>query len=247
MMEDLLYQDTRLVALYDVLNAWDKDSDFYFGLANQHPAKILDAGCGTGLLATAYAGAGHDVVGIDPSAEMLSIARNRPNGQYVKWQQSTLQTFITHETFDFVVMTGHAFQCLITDEAIKAAFCSVAACLKPHGTFVFETRNPKIHGWKRWTPEHSKSQKTAPDGQCFEFFHEVLEVNDETVLFETTYNLEAQSTPLQSRSVLRFASVEKITSLTEQAGLKVDAVFGDWDRSVFYDHSPEIIMTLRLQ
>ena len=39
------------------------------------PARILDVGCGTGSLAVLLAQAGHEVTGIDTSAEMLALAR----------------------------------------------------------------------------------------------------------------------------------------------------------------------------
>ena len=39
------------------------------------PARILDLGCGTGSLAVLLAQAGHEVTGIDTSAQMLALAR----------------------------------------------------------------------------------------------------------------------------------------------------------------------------
>ena len=39
------------------------------------PARILDVGCGTGSLAVLLAQAGHEVTGIDTSAQMLALAR----------------------------------------------------------------------------------------------------------------------------------------------------------------------------
>ncbi len=41
------------------------------------PARILDAGCGTGFLALLLAEAGHSVVGLDLSEQMLAVARKR--------------------------------------------------------------------------------------------------------------------------------------------------------------------------
>jgi ubiquinone/menaquinone biosynthesis C-methylase UbiE len=41
------------------------------------PARILDVGCGTGSLAVLLAQAGHEVSGIDTSASMLAVARNK--------------------------------------------------------------------------------------------------------------------------------------------------------------------------
>ncbi len=64
------YADPRLAALYDALNPSDASTAFYLGLAGPAPARILDMGCGTGLLACEFAARGHDVTGADPAAAM---------------------------------------------------------------------------------------------------------------------------------------------------------------------------------
>src|SRR5262249_14381937 len=46
-------------------------------LPSARPANILDAGCGTGFLALLLAEAGHSVVGLDLSEQMLAVARKR--------------------------------------------------------------------------------------------------------------------------------------------------------------------------
>ena len=142
-------------------------------------------------------------------------------------------------------MTGHAFQCLVTDEEIIEAFRVVAKSVSGDGRFTFETRNPTARGWEAWTPERSRKAGVAPDGTRFEVFHQVCEVHDETVLFETVYTIENEPEQLRSRSLLRFAPLPKIEVLASDAGLTVDSVFGDWERSALTESSPEIIVTLR--
>ena len=142
MTNNALYIEPQLVDIYDVLNPWGEDSEFYFSLGGSESLRILDAGCGTGLLAAIYAKAGHAVTGIDPAPQMLEIARRRDGGSLVDWHISTLQSFESTKCFDLIVMTGHAFQCLLTDEEIYDAFAAAAKCLAVGGKFVFETRNP---------------------------------------------------------------------------------------------------------
>ena len=76
--EDRLYRDPDLAQFYDLENEWAADLDFCAALAADARA-VLDLGCGTGLLAAALA-EGRDVVGVDPAAAMLEIARRRPGG-----------------------------------------------------------------------------------------------------------------------------------------------------------------------
>ena len=50
----------------------------FTGLTREH--RVLDLGCGPGMLAGAFAMAGADVVAMDPEPEMLRIAEERFGG-----------------------------------------------------------------------------------------------------------------------------------------------------------------------
>ena len=81
---ETLYDDAELVALYDRLNPAGADTDFYRRLARPGD-RILDIGCGTGLLTRLLADDGHAVTGVEPSAAMLTVAP-------VSWVSSTSLT-----------------------------------------------------------------------------------------------------------------------------------------------------------
>jgi 2-polyprenyl-3-methyl-5-hydroxy-6-metoxy-1,4-benzoquinol methylase len=115
-MPDLHYEYPRLAALYDLDNGWSADRDFYVSLAGGEPKRVLDLGCGTGLICDAFAARGHSVTGADPSGAMLDVARSKPNGGKIEWVQAFAQAFRSEKRFDLIIMTGHAFQVLL-DEA----------------------------------------------------------------------------------------------------------------------------------
>lgn len=84
-MPDTHYEHPKLAAIYDVFSPWSIDRDFYLGLAGDSPQHVLDLGCGTGLLCDAYAARGHHVTGVDTTAAMLAVARQKPHGDRVEW------------------------------------------------------------------------------------------------------------------------------------------------------------------
>jgi SAM-dependent methyltransferase len=53
------------------------DVDFCISLANKHGSPLLELACGTGRVTIPLARAGHTVVGVDISEEMLAIARDK--------------------------------------------------------------------------------------------------------------------------------------------------------------------------
>ncbi len=244
-MTDAHYSNPKLVALYDTLNGWDEARDFYASLPTGRPERVLDAGCGTGMLATAFSARGHSVVGIDPAAAMLDFAMRRDGGDGVDWRCTTLQAFESEDRFDLIYMTGHAFQCLLDDEEVLAAFRSVARLLAPKGRFVFDTRNPVAQAWRSWQPGPSRRTGRTPDGERYEVFHRLLDVDGPFVTFETTYRIGAEASPILSKSRLRFYAAPEIVALAQQAGLSLGRIWGDWDRSALSDGSPEIIVSLQ--
>ena len=75
MAVDAHYIDPRMVALYELTSPFADDTRFYLGLAKSlraerglsEPFRVLDMGCGTGILTDALAGQGHTVTGVDPA------------------------------------------------------------------------------------------------------------------------------------------------------------------------------------
>jgi 2-polyprenyl-3-methyl-5-hydroxy-6-metoxy-1,4-benzoquinol methylase len=149
------YQHPTLSGIYDTTCGWSVDRDFYLSLATRPKMDILDIGCGTGLICDAYAAAGHRVTGVDPAASMLDIARKKPFGQSIDWVEAYAQDYDSDKHFDLIIMTGHAFQVLLTEVEVTALFETVYRHLRPSGKFVFESRNPEIDWASKWANSES--------------------------------------------------------------------------------------------
>ena len=137
---DDLYNDPGLAQFYDLENGWGLDFDYCLQLADEARA-VLDLGCGTGQLAASLAD-GRTVVGVDPAAAMLDIARHRHGGRKVTWVEADARRVRLDRRFDLVLLTGHAYQVFLSDEDQQAVLSTIAEHLAPGGRFVFDTRNP---------------------------------------------------------------------------------------------------------
>lgn len=242
---DHQYVDAGLAALYDVFCPWGPRGDFDFYLPLVLAAgSVLDVGCGTGTLLHGARDAGHTgrLCGLDPAAGMLDQARRRSD---VEWILGDLTSVAVPGTFDLIVMTGHAFQVFVTDDELRAALAAIRALLAPEGRFAFETRNPLVRAWERWTPEHA-TEVTA-GGAVVRMAHQVeTPVEGDVVRFTTTYTSPAWAAPQTSHSTLRFLGADPLRAFLADAGLAVERQFGDWDGSPLTEASPEIITLSRV-
>ncbi|WP_247879205.1 bifunctional 2-polyprenyl-6-hydroxyphenol methylase/3-demethylubiquinol 3-O-methyltransferase UbiG [Brucella sp. 6810] len=211
-MPDLHYERPNLAEIFDLDNGWSVDRDFYLDLANGGPKRVLDLGCGTGLLCDAYASRGHNVTGVDPAKAMLDVARARPYGSNVNWVETTAQTFSTDKCFDLIVMTGHAFQVFLGDADILAVFSVMKAHLAENGVVAFETRNPAIDWSIRWEGETS----FISNKQVIRQSRVILQREANFISFETRYHFPGKT--LTSSSKLRFLTRPEIEDRLREYG-----------------------------
>lgn len=226
-MPDNHYEHPRLAEIYDRCCPWSADRDFYLSLAGPSPQQILDLGCGTGLLCDDYAADGHDVTGVDPALPMLAVAKRKPNGANIEWVHSFAQTYRSDKRFDVIIMTGHAFQVLLTDLDVAAVLTTMRTHLKPDGVVVFESRNPGFDWAEVWERDVVVQLETGE----VTVSSRLIDRDGEFLSFEQRYRLPDET--LTSTSRLRFMSRTQIGDRMLAAGLHVDAVYGDWDNRPF--------------
>lgn len=239
---DLQFSHQRLADLYDLGNAGSEDRKFYLSLAGEAPRDVLDLGCGTGLLCLAFAAKGHRVTGVDPAAAMLAVARRAPLGDRVTWVEQTSEEFCTDRVFDLIIMTGHAFQVLLTDQQVEATLATMAKHLKPDGLIAFESRNPAFDWDAIWGRAY---EMETPQGHV-RAVRRMTDSSRAPEFLSFAWDYHFQDDTLTSHSTLRFLSADTITGFADQAGLHVEAILGDWQGGAFDPNlSREMIFKLR--
>jgi 2-polyprenyl-3-methyl-5-hydroxy-6-metoxy-1,4-benzoquinol methylase len=219
-----------------VANPLGEDAKFYLSLAGEEPCRVLDLGCGTGTLCCALAERGHRVTGVDPAAAMLAIAKKKRCAERVGWAGSSAQAYRSNERFDMIVMTGHAFQTLLTDDDMRAALETMRRHLKDDGRVAFETRNPRLDWAGEWA---ARQPRVLAEGQIVETL-KITSADGEFIVFDTCYIFPNRT--LTTSSTLRFPSREGVEALIARSDLVVRDVFGDWNSGPFEaERSREII------
>lgn len=155
--------DHSEVAKFEALASrwWDPDSEFkplhdinplrldfvdmrVGGLSGK---RVLDVGCGGGILAESMAERGAEVTGIDMGEAPLAVARLhlREVGLFVDYQHSTAEAFAGAHPGEFDVVT-----CLEMLEHVPDPASVIAACaqlVRPGGHVFFSTINRTPKAW----------------------------------------------------------------------------------------------------
>ncbi|MFL5840429.1 MAG: class I SAM-dependent methyltransferase [Thermoleophilaceae bacterium] len=99
--------------------------------------RIVDVGCGTGRHSLALAEAGFDVVGIDASADMIDVARERAPA--LTFEVADLTSWRPPSPFDGVLCRGVLNE-ITEDVERQAAMDSLFSMLRPGGLLVLGVR-----------------------------------------------------------------------------------------------------------
>ncbi|MFD6433209.1 class I SAM-dependent methyltransferase [Streptomyces venezuelae] len=235
---DAEYTHPRLAVLYDVLDPDRSDLDAYVAMAEEFGARrVLDIGCGTGVLALKLAGRGVDVVGVDPAAASLDVARAKPGAGRVRWIHGDA-TSVPPLRADLVTMTANVAQQITDPDAWRDTLRAARGALRPGGHLVFETRVPARRAWENWNPEASHRVTRVPGTDAagsstessVESWVEVTAVDGPLVSFRWTYVFEADGQVLTSDSTLRFREGAEIEADLVAQGYVVDEVRDAPDR-----------------
>ncbi len=121
--------------------------DYIDRLAPLAGKRVIDVGCGGGLLTEGMAARGADVTGIDMGKTPLSVARlhQHESGLAIDYQQTTAEQVASEQPGSFDIVT-----CLEMLEHVPNPATSIAACaalVKDDGRVFFSTinRNPKAY------------------------------------------------------------------------------------------------------
>jgi len=241
---DAHYVDPRLVELYDRDNPRGIDTDFYLALASELEAhRIIDLGCGTGTLTCELAVEGYQVIGVDPSAAMLAVARRKPGATQVRWIEGDSSTLQQYEA-DLVVMTGNVAQIFLDDAEWLSTLRALHAALRPGGYLAFESRNPMVRAWEKWRREDTFEQIDSPFGPMTCWL-EVEQVSSGSVRFVGHNVFDSTGEDVVASSELQFRSQAELATSLHDANFSVEQLYGDWHRAPFAETSRLMIFVAK--
>lgn len=142
---------TSLAPYYEALNE-SVDYDGYAAFVARSLAQygtggeslLLDLACGTGALSRRLLDRGYDVIGVDSSADMLAIARERAAdaGYAPLLLCQDMRSFELYGTVQATVCTLDSLNYLLSTADLAACFATVHNYLEPNTLFLFDVNTP---------------------------------------------------------------------------------------------------------
>ena len=114
---------------------------------NHKPGKMVDLACGTGSLTLEFAKKGIDVMGVDASYEMLSVAKNKvlEYDENIFFVCQKMQELELMEQVDTIVCTLDSINHLEKKSDVQKTFEKVSKHLKNGAYFIFDVNTIYKH------------------------------------------------------------------------------------------------------
>lgn len=98
---------------------------------------VCELGCGTGKMTRLLAASGYDMIGIDASQEMLSIAKGQDSSGILYLAQD-MREFELYGTVRAFISVCDSMNYILEEEELLKVFCLVNNYLDPKGIFLFD-------------------------------------------------------------------------------------------------------------
>jgi predicted TPR repeat methyltransferase len=229
---------SRLAGVYDQVvvdpchGRWAGFLDELWRVDEHGVHSILDLCCGTGLLAAELTSRGHRVVGVDASAAMLELARERL-GPGADLRLAALPALPVEGMFDAAVSTFDGLNYL-TPSDLRVTLVNVARALRTDGWLVFDLHTDAMLDFTAANPVVAGEQA----GNRFVITNTV---DVHARICDTTIEVleSADGEPFSERHCQYFHAAADVAQALDAAG------FGAIGRTEEYTRKPVDASTLR--
>lgn len=201
--------------------------------------RILELGVGTGRLAVPLADAGHDVAGIDASAEMLARLRSKSDRVAVVEGDAGTPSDWPPGPFDVVAAAFNLVFNLTDTAAQSACFAGAAGALVPDGRFVVEAFVPAAVEQR----ERRLEVREVTAGRVVLIATDA----DPSTGVVTGQHVElTDGAPVRLRPWrIRVAGPDELDAMAAAAGLELSERHADWSGTPFDPHGAAHVSVYR--
>ncbi len=206
---------------------YDEWADYLHGILRENGVTeglVLELGCGTGNMTGRMAARGYDMIGLDCSADMLEVAREKCPAQVLFLQQD-MREMELYGTVAAIYCVCDGMNYLLEPQELQTVFVRANNYLESGGVFVFDMKTEYFYReilGNRMIAENREDASFLWENE----YHEDTAINEYLL---TVYRLEDERAGFFSRSdelhFQRAYGIQKIQELIEAAGMEFVAVY----------------------
>jgi len=212
--------------------------DFLAGLAGGGP--VLELAIGTGRVALPLAARGLVVEGVEASEEMVALLRAKPGGAELPVVVGDMADVAVRGRFPLAYLVFNTLFNLVDPDRQADCFRNVARVLAPGGAFVIEAFVPNPADFER--DEQRVQVRSVTEDSATLRVHRYDRAAQSFV--RQTITFSATGVELKPFG-MRYLWPEQIDRLAEQAGLRLEARYADWQRRPFDAASTDHVSVYR--
>lgn len=182
---------------------------------------VLDLGCGTGTLTQMLYEQGYDMIGVDNSEEMLSVAMNKcqESGSDILYLCQDMRELELYSTVGTVISVCDSINYILDEEELLCVFQKVENYLYPGGLFIFDFNT--VYKYEEIIGDVTIAENRDDCSFIWEnYYHQEEEINeyDLTVFVQEGNGLFRR---FQENHYQRGYRAETICELIRDAGLQL--------------------------
>lgn len=183
---------------------------------------VLDLCCGTGELTRRLAAFGYDMIGVDASLEMLSVAREK-GGESILYLAQEMDRFELYGTVRAIVSTFDSLNYAASEEELFKVFSLANNYLDPGGLLLFDL-NTEYKYRELLTNDTSAENRGEGSLICETYYDEETKVNESVLTFYVREE-DGRFSRFSEVHEQRAFSTDTIKKLLTDAGLSLRAIY----------------------
>jgi SAM-dependent methyltransferase len=248
--------------LYDHVVPYRNRADvaFFVDAAREAGGRVLEIGCGTGRVLIPTARAGVEIVGLDASAPMLAVCRERLENEpdavqsRVQLVQGDMRRFEQDRRFNLVTIPFRPFQHLATVDDQLSCLQSISKHLVDGGALILDVFNPSLDGLvdQPGGDEYGDEPEfSMPDGRRVTRRHRLVahdrtaQTTDVELIYHVTH-ADGRIERLVHAFTMRYLFRFEAEHLLARAGFDVEQLYAGYDKRAYGSTYPgELIFVAR--
>ncbi|AXH98952.1 class I SAM-dependent methyltransferase [Sporosarcina sp. PTS2304] len=207
--------------------------------------KVLDIGCGTGLLSAMLAKKGAQVTAIDLSADMLEVAAKRAKslGLSIDFKDQPMQQLSVDGTYEVAVISIDSLNYVLDRQDVEETFRRVYNALERNGVLLFD-----VHSLFKMD-EIFLEGPFVFDNQRITYIWQTEPGEEEHSIYSELAFFVSQEDGSYKRfdeiHTQRSFAVTDYVDMLDQAGFQIERIFADWEDEPPEEESERIFFQVR--